>query len=80
MDNNRLKLAAAAYIYIHMHYATKRKGRQGRRWQTLFFSRRVEYSGNSMLLDLKFQEISGQYKNFTRLSLMDFEYLKPGTH
>jgi hypothetical protein len=28
-----------------------------------------------MLADLNFQEISGQYKNFTRMSAMDFEYL-----
>jgi hypothetical protein len=74
MDKNRLKLAAAAYIYIHMHYATKRR-RQRRWWQTLFFSRRSEYSGNSMLVDFKFQEISGQYENFTRMSPTDFEYL-----
>jgi hypothetical protein len=25
IDNNRLKLAAAAYIYIHMNYSTKRR-------------------------------------------------------
>jgi hypothetical protein len=75
MDNNRLRLAAAAYIYIHMHYATKRRRRQRRWWQTLFFSRRAEYSCKSMLADLRSQEISGQYKNFTRMSPMDFEYL-----
>jgi hypothetical protein len=75
MDNNRLKLAAAAYIYIHMHYATKRRRRQRRWWQTLFFSKRAEYSSNNMLVDLKFQETSGQYKNFNRLSPLDFEYL-----
>jgi hypothetical protein len=75
MDNNRLKLAAAAYVCVHKHSATKRRRKQRRWWQTLFFSRRAEYSGSSMLVDFKFQEISGQYENFTRMSPTDFEYL-----
>ena len=33
------------------------------------------YSGTSFLTDLKFQEVSGQYKNFTRMALADFELL-----
>jgi hypothetical protein len=57
-----------------MHYATKRR-RQRRWWQILLFSGRAEYSGNSMLADFKFQEISGQFKNFTRMSPTGFEYL-----
>jgi len=41
------------------------------------FSRRNECpaNNNTLLADLKFQEISGQYKNFTRMSPTDFEYL-----
>jgi hypothetical protein len=33
------------------------------------------YSGRHLLLDLKFQEINGFDKNFTRMSPTDFEYL-----
>ena len=33
------------------------------------------YSGTSLLADLKFQEVSGQYKNFTRMTAADFELL-----
>lgn len=32
-------------------------------------------SGNELLMDLKSQEISGQYKNFTRMSSSTFEIL-----
>ena len=41
------------------------------------FSKRNECpaNNNTLLADLKFQEISGQYKNFTRMSPTDFEYL-----
>jgi hypothetical protein len=31
------------------------------------------YSGTSLLADLKFQEVTGQYKNFTRMAQADFE-------
>jgi len=70
---SNLQLSAAAYIYIH--YALKKKRKQRRWWQTQLFKSRDEHSGNVLLADLKFQAISGQYKNFTRMSPTDFEYL-----
>lgn len=48
----------------------KRKNR--RWWRTALFKKR---SGSELLADLKFQHVSGQYKNFTRMSPTDFEYL-----
>ena len=36
---------------------------------------RSVYSGTSLLADLKFQEVSGQYKHFTRMTAADFELL-----
>jgi hypothetical protein len=33
------------------------------------------YSGSSLLADLKIQSASGLYKNFTRMSLSEFEFL-----
>jgi hypothetical protein len=33
------------------------------------------YSGTRLLADLKFQEVSGQYKNFTPMTAADFELL-----
>lgn len=39
------------------------------------YTRRIEHSGNRFLAHLRFQEISKQYKNFTRMSPINFEYL-----
>ena len=33
------------------------------------------YSGSSLLADLNFQSDSGLYKNFTRMSRSEFEFL-----
>ena len=71
-----MEIAAAAYIFIHYHIENKKKRRQKRRWwQTQLYANRNVYSGNSLLSDLKFQKVSGLYKNFTRMSPTDFEYL-----
>lgn len=58
-----------------MHYALKKERKQRRWWQIQLYTRRTEYGGSSLLADMKFQEISGHYKNFTRMSPTDFEYL-----
>jgi hypothetical protein len=61
-----------------MHSLVKNKKRKQRRWwqtQLYKYISRSVYSGRELLLDLKFQEISGLYKNFTRMSPTDFEYL-----
>ena len=33
----------------------------------------MEYSSLKLLADMRFQEVSGHYKNFTRMSSTDFE-------
>jgi hypothetical protein len=71
-----LQLAAASYIYIH--YAEKKKKKKQRRWwQTQLYSSREVYSASSLLADLNYQSVSGlyKYKNFTRMSPAEFEYL-----
>lgn len=67
-----MDIAAAAYIV--MDYLVKKKKRQRRWWHTQLYNRTM-YSGNQLLLDLKFQAVSGLYKNFTRMSPTDFEFL-----
>ena len=66
-----IQVAAAAYIYMHCFTRIKRNKR--RWWQSKLYNRRVEYSGRELLADMRFQEISGHYKNFTRMSSTDFE-------
>jgi hypothetical protein len=39
------------------------------------FVNRESQGGSSLLRDLKFQSVSGQYKNFTCMSPTEFEYL-----
>jgi hypothetical protein len=68
-----LQLAGALYIYIH--YALKRKGKERRWWQRQLYSSREVYSGSSLLADLNFQSVSELYKNLTRMSPSEFEFL-----
>ena len=68
-----LQLAAASYIYIH--YALKKKRKERRWWQRQLYTSREVYSGSSLLADWNFQSVSWLYKNFTRMSLSEFEFL-----
>lgn len=74
---NNLQISAAAYIFIHLSLKKKKQTKKRRWWQTHLYTRRNDpmVNSNALLADLKFQEISGQYKNFTRMSPTDFEYL-----
>ena len=67
------QLAAASYIYVH--YALKKKRKERRWWQRQLYTSREVYSGSSLLADLNFQSVSGLYKNFTRMSPSEFEFL-----
>jgi len=68
-----LQLAAASYIYIH--YALKKRRKERRWWQTQLYTSREVYSDSSLLADLNFQSVSELYKNFTRMSPSEFEFL-----
>jgi hypothetical protein len=68
-----LQLAAALYIY--RRYGLKEKRRDRRWWQRQIYTSREIYSGSSLLADWNFQSLSGLYKNFTRVSPSEFEFL-----
>jgi hypothetical protein len=70
-----LQVASVAFIFVHHMLSRRRKRRERRWWQTELYRKRSVYSGTSLLADLKFQEVSGQYKNFTRMTAADFELL-----
>ena len=70
-----LQVANAAFIFVYHMLSRRRKRRERRWWQTEFYRKKSVYSGTSLLADLKFQEVSGQYKNFTRMTAADFELL-----
>jgi hypothetical protein len=63
-----LQLAAASYIL-------KKKRKVRRWWQRQMYTSREVYSGSSLLADLNFQAVSVLYKNFTRVSPSEFEFL-----
>jgi hypothetical protein len=67
-----MSLQPSAASYIHIHYALKTRKKQ---WQTQLYTNREVFSGSSLLRDLSFQPVSGQYKNFTRMSPTEFEFL-----
>ena len=72
-----LQLAAALYIYMLVHYALNKKEKRvdgGGKGNCTYTSREV-YSGSSLLADLNLQLVSGLYKNFTRMSPSEFEFL-----
>lgn len=71
----QLQLAAASYIFIHRQILKKQKRKSPRWWVLKLYQSRKIYSGSSLLADLKFQHISGLYKNFTRMHPTDFEFL-----
>ena len=68
-----LQLAVASCLYIH--YILKKKRKEQRWWQRQLYTSRVGYSSSSLLVDLNFQSTSGLCKNFTRMSLGEFEFL-----
>lgn len=55
-----------------MHYLIEDCKSPRRWWQVEMYKKR---KSSNLLLDLKSQEISGHFKNFTRMSSTDFEYL-----
>jgi hypothetical protein len=52
-----LRIAAAAYVYIHL--TLEKKNRR----QTRLFTRQSKFGGNSLLNDLRTQEINGQFQS-----------------
>jgi len=67
-----LRVAAASYNYIY--YALKKK-KERWWWQRQLYTSTEVYRGSSLLADLNFQLVSGLYKNFTRMSPSEFEFL-----
>jgi hypothetical protein len=73
-QNMSLQAAAASFIFVShfvQEYETKIKTLVA---NALCRSRTV-YSNVSLLVDLKFQDISGQYENFIYMAPADFEFL-----
>jgi hypothetical protein len=70
-----LQVATAAFISIHQILSKNKKRREGLWWQTQLCRIRTVYSGASLLVDLKFQEICRKYRRYTRVAPADFDFL-----
>jgi hypothetical protein len=72
----QLQLAAASYtrIYIHHTIVKNKKRKSPRWWMSQLYQSWQIYSGSSLMADLKFEHISGLYKNFTRMHPTDLEF------
>lgn len=71
-----LEVASAAFMVMgYCHLQKKGKKKPKRWWQTNLFRERSNGGGLPLMNILKNQEISGQYRNFIRMSSTDFEYL-----
>jgi len=71
-DYAMLVMSSATILMAYLEEKSKKRRKQRRWWQTDLYKKR---NGMEILLDLKSQKISGQYKNFTRMSPTDFENL-----
>ena len=49
------------------HLVQKKKERERSWWQMELYRKRSLYSGTSLLADLKFQKVSGEYKKFAQM-------------
>lgn len=63
-------VACAAFIFIYN--LTEDYKRPRRFWQSEIYRKR---NRTNLILDMKSQEISGHFKNFTRMASTDFEFL-----
>jgi hypothetical protein len=70
-----LQVAIAAFKFVHHKLSWRRKRREIRWWLSELCRARSVYSGTNLSADLRFVEVSGQYKNFTRVTAADFELL-----
>ncbi|CAG9792732.1 unnamed protein product [Diatraea saccharalis] len=69
-DNMSQMVASAAFILIYNILDNYKSLR--RFWQSEMFKNR---NRSNLIQDMKSQEISGHFKNFTRMASTDFEYL-----
>jgi hypothetical protein len=66
---------SSGFVHIYIYYALKKKRKERQWWQRQLYTSSEVYSGSSLLADLNFKSVSGLYKNFTRMTPREFEFL-----
>ncbi|XP_043279284.1 protein ANTAGONIST OF LIKE HETEROCHROMATIN PROTEIN 1 [Venturia canescens] len=76
MEDTNVAVACASFITIYSLLKKNKKVKNKRRWWSLqlYLKRKTEMT-TSMLKDLRVEEKSGQFKNFTRMSNSDFNFI-----
>lgn len=72
MEDEEALLACSGAAVVIAYIFQKQQRRPRRWWRREVYKKRA---GNDLMRALKCQEISGQYKNFTRMSPTNFEDL-----
>lgn len=67
--------AAMSFIVIHRILKNTTKKKQRPRWWIKYLYKNGLHYGNRLLQDMMFECIEDTVKNFTRMSLADFQYL-----
>jgi hypothetical protein len=70
--SSREVVVVVSFAALIMASLNKRKRKTRRWWRTELYKK---LSGSELMLDMKSQYISGQYKNVTRMSPADFDNL-----
>ncbi|KAJ8882545.1 hypothetical protein PR048_014356 [Dryococelus australis] len=70
-----MDVAVAAAVHMYINLPSRKKRRRRRWWQTRLFELIEQYGGSTLMEDLRFRHVSVQYKNFMRVSPVDYEYL-----
>jgi endonuclease III-like uncharacterized protein len=68
-------LAATSFIVIHRILTNKKKQRKRPRWWVKRLYKNGLHYGNRLLQEMAFESIEDTVKNFTRMSMADFEYV-----
>jgi hypothetical protein len=68
--------ACSGFVHLYKYrLGIKKKRKELRWWQKQLYTSREVYSGSSLLADSNFQSVSGLYKNATRNSRSESEFL-----
>lgn len=68
-------MVSAAYVIISSLVKKKKQKKNRRWWMTHLFKRRTLQMRRDLLVDLALEPITGQFQNFARMSVEDFEHL-----
>jgi len=71
---HELKIKSVAYLIIHSIFKKSKPSKKSRRWWTTYLFKQRE-NQTTLMTYLRFDETTGQFKNFVRMESEYFEFL-----